>query len=272
MAITTQDQLIESLAQHLVPYRKVSVTTRGAGTFHSLWKVDGFPGPGNNPPLFTAGSGYQCTNATTGAMPYTNPTGGKLGYLARFGAAASVINQVILYDRLWSCSGLSANTASPQNIVTPGSLPARDALGTTDGFLVEPFFEVYAAPGANAATWSITYTASDGTPSRTGTYAHPNSSEAVGQLLPIALQENDQGVQSVQSSTLSNTGTAGNIGITLLRRLAVIPVPTAGGGEILDAIQVGLSRIYDSSCLAVMLLCSGTASGVIEASYTWAHG
>lgn len=272
MAITTLDGIFAGLAAGPVPFLKVSQTAEGAGTLHSLWRAGGNPGAGATPPLFSAGSGYQCTSSTAGALPYTNPGGGNLGYLGRLAGQASTAGVIRIYDRLWTCSGLSANTASPQAITTPGALPARDRDGTTNGAGVEAFFEVYGAPGAGAGTWSIEYTDSAGNPTQTGTYAHPANAESVGQILPIGLADGDTGVRSVQGATLNASGTAGDIGITLARLIAEIPVNAANNGWVFDAAGTGLARLYDDSCLFAVVMCTTTNTGLVTGSYNWVHG
>ena len=271
MAITTQDQ---ALAGMLPPssYYKASATTEGAGTFHSLFLVAGTPGAGATPPAFTAGSGYTCDRTTQGAIPFTNPVSGN-SHLARFAAAAATIGTLILYDRLWTCSGFNTTTLTAQNVTTPGSLPARDAKGLTDGVGVELWLEVYTAPGATGATWTVSYTNQDGTAGRTATYTHPANAESVGQMMPMTLQAGDTGVRSVQSLTCSaSSGTAGSIGITLLRRVAEIPITLVNIAQVLDFMATGFVRLYDGTCLALMVLCSATNSGIQMGSITISQG
>lgn len=263
MAITSLDQLAANLPGQHRHILKASVTTEGAGTWHSLFRVAGQPAAGSTPPAFSAGTGYVPTSATAGAIPFTNPSGGNAAFLAKFMATLSAAGIAILYDRLWHCSGLVTNSITAQNITTPGSLTRPNANGDD----VELWGEVYTAPGATGATWTVSYTNQDGTSGRTATYTHPANAETVGQMLPFTLQAGDTGVRSVQSFTCSvSSGTAGSIGLTLLRRLAEIPVPVANTGGVLDGFALGLPQVYNDACLCVMLLCSGTTSGVFQGS------
>ena len=59
-------------AGNYFPFQKASQTAEGAATWHSLWKAGLIPVAGATPPVFTAGSGYTPTDATTGAFPFTN--------------------------------------------------------------------------------------------------------------------------------------------------------------------------------------------------------
>lgn len=264
MAITTEDGLIAALANgERFPFHKASATAEGAGTWHSLWKVAGFPPAGANPPLFSAGSGYIPTRTTTGAFPFNNPTND--AYLAKLGVQGATVGTLIIYDRLWACSGFNTTTLTAQNVTTPGSLTA--ARDPNNGLDVEPWFEVYTAPGATTATWTITGVDSAGNTGVTWTYTHPANAESVGQMMPCVNGGTavNRGIRQVTSLTCSaSSGTAGDVGITLLRRLAEIPITLANIGNIQDAIALGLPYVADDACLAMMVMCSTTNTGVMN--------
>lgn len=260
MAITN-DAIAAALAATVeLDINKASTTSKGAGTWHSLWKAAGLPVAGANPPLFSAGSGYVPTAATAGAWSYTNPTSPAKKYIAQVEAIGTVVGTIIVYDRLWACSGFSSVTTTAQSITTPGTITARDAIGGNAGVGVEVWGEVYTAPGATAATWTVSYTNAAGTAGQSATYAHPASAEVVGQMVPFVMPT--AGVQSVQSFTASvSSGTAGDIGITLLRRIAKIPITTANIGQVLDYVSLGLPQVFDNSCIALQVQCSATTTG-----------
>jgi hypothetical protein len=80
-------------------------------------------------------------------------------------------------------------------------------------------------------------------------------------------------VRAVASFTASvSSGTAGDIGITLVRRIAEIPLMLANVAQAFDAFSLGLPRIYDGSCLALMVQCSTTNTGLIQGSLALAQG
>lgn len=269
MAVTTLDGLIAAMRPP-VGFYKASATSEGAGTWHSLWKVAGNPGAGSNPPAYTAGSGYIPTEATAGAIPFVDPSAS--GYLARFGAAGSTVGTLILYDRVWACSGFVTNSVSAQNVTTPGTVD-RDANNAALGDGVELWGEVYTAPGATGATWTVSYTNEAGTAGRSATYTHPANAESVGQMFPFVLAAGDKGVRAVASLTCSiSSGTAGDIGITLLRRIAEIPLTVVNVAQVLDGVALGLPDLYDNSCLALMVQCSATNTGNILGSLVTADG
>jgi hypothetical protein len=261
MALPSIDAALAG-ARPPVFFYKVSATSEGAGTFHSLWQVAGFPGAAGNPPLFSAGSGYTCSRTTPGALPFSNPVSGGTSHLITFGASTATIGALFLYDRLWTCNGFATNVTTLQSITTPGAIPARDASGSTNGDGVELWLEIYSAPGATAATWTVTYTNSAGVGGRTATYLHPANAETAGQMVPMVLQAGDTGVRSVESFQCSvSSGTAGNVGITLLRRLAFLPLSLVNAGQLLDALACGAPLLPDDACLALMVQCTTTNTG-----------
>ena len=255
--------LAAALPAGFVPIYKASATSEGAGTWHSLWELAGKPAAGANPPLFSAGSGYVPTRATAGALGQTNPTANR--YLGGLSLSATVAGTLIVYDRLWACSGFGTVVTTAQNVVTGGSLPAgRTPNGAFD---VECWLEVYTAPGATAATWTVTAPDGGGT-SRSFTYAHPANAETVGQMMPVvppAAAAAGVGVPTAFTASVSS-GTAGDIGVTLLRRLATIPVPLANVGAALDAFALGLPEVLDDACLALAWQCTSTATPVLLGS------
>lgn len=273
MVIASLDQIIAALPGQIKNCYKASATSEGAGTFHSSWKNAGTPGAGSNPPAYTSGSGYTPTDATTGAIPFNNPTGGNETRLAKLAATCSTMGVLILADRLWHCSGLTTNAITTLNITTPGTIASRDNDGTANGAGVELFGEVYTAPGATTASWTVSYTDQDGNTGQTATYTHPANAETVGQMFPFTLAAGDTGVRAVASFTTSAaSGTAGDIGLTLLRRIATIPINLANFGVVLDAVQLGAPKIYDDSCLFWMWLCSTTNTGNILADFNLVQG
>lgn len=261
MAIT-----LDSLAQALInpecpkPINVASATTKGAGTWHSMWKLPGLPAAGANPPAYTVGTGYIPTRATLGSVGQTNPAGGNNKYIASFSGNSTVAGQLIVYDRLWACSGLTTAAVTTLNVTTPGTLTVgRDPYNGGD---VEPWLEVYTIPGATGAVWTLTGTDSTGTTGRTWTYTHPASAEVAGQMMPMTPGTAVGGCRVPASLGFSiSTGTAGDIGITLMRRLATVSVTTANVEGAKDAFALGLPEVYDDACLAFMIQCTAATSG-----------
>ena len=250
---------------------KASATAEGAGTWHSLWKTAGLPAAGATPPAYTAGSGYIPTRATTGALGQANAGSGNELRAIALDASAATAGKLIVYDRLWACSGLATNTTSTQTVTTPGSLTAgrlRD--GSADYSDLEIWLEVYTAPGATGATWTVTYVDGAGGGSKTATYTHPANAESVGQMMPVipvTAGSPAAGVQSITSFACSvSSGTAGDIGITIVRRLAALEAPLVNVGNFKGALDLSLARVCDDACLAMMVQCSTTNTGIWSGS------
>lgn len=264
MTIATLDGLVQGLASGpKFPINKASQTAEGAGTFHSLWKAAGMPGVGATPPGRTAGAGYVPTNATAGAFTLANATSPAKNYFGRFGCSSSVAGVVILYDRLWACSAFDTTSVATQSVTSPGSLPA--ARDPSLGADVEPWLEVYTAPGATGATWTLTGVDAAGNSGRTWTYTHPANAESIGQMMPFVQGTAAvPGCRQVTSMICSiSSGTAGDVGITLLRRYPQCVVPLANLGTSAAATELGLQEIYDGAALSLMVMCTTTSTGIV---------
>lgn len=262
MAITTMDQLLAAMPGQHRHFQKASVTSEGAGTFHSLWLASGLPGAGTCPvSCHQAGgsSAYIAGASTLGALNYVNASAPQGNYLAKTQVSMATVGTLILYDRLWTCASL-LTAASPVTITTSGCV----SRGGTDD--IELWLEVYTAPGATAGTWTVAYTDAINGSGRSASYTHPANAETVGQMMPMNLQAGDTSVISCSSFSVSASTATGNIGITLLRRLAEIPVVSAGTGIVLDSFGLGLPSIPNDACLGFMVFCSTTNTGQILGS------
>jgi len=266
MAITTMNQLVAALPGQHRHIFKANATTEGVGTWHSLWLTAGQPGAGTTP---AAGDGAIPTNATSGSIPLVNPGGGNNLYLGRFVASTSTIGTLILYDRLWHNSGFVGNSIAAQAIATPPVLTRPDALGED----VELWGEVYTAMGATASVFTATYTDSTGGGPKSATYSMPANALAVGQMFPFLLAAGDTGVRTVSQVQLSiSTGTAGDFGLVLLRRVGELPCSIVNAAVFMDAFSLGMPQLYSGACLALMVLCTAAASGQWQGAVEFIQG
>lgn len=254
MAITSMDQLTAALPGQHRHIFKVTIPAQGTGAITSLWKAAGQPGAGANPPT---GDGHIPAKDTAGAIPFTNPAVGKQLFLARFFVVGATVGTLVLYDRLWANSGFNGTLATPQTIATPPVLTRPDALGDD----VELWMEVYANLGATGITATASYTNQAGESGRSATATVPASMNA-WRMVQFGLQAGDTGVRTVASVTLSaTTGTAGDFGLVLLRRVAELGMPTANIGVDRDAFALGMPRVFADACLAMMVHASTTNTG-----------
>lgn len=257
MAITTVDDIAAGLAASApLPFLKVFSAAKAAGSLQSGWLAAGRPGAGSAPPAFNAGSGYTADRTTAGALGQVN--GATQNWLARINAAASVACTLMIYDRLWSCSGMGF-AAGTYTVTTPGSLPARI---TDSGVGVEAFVEQFVAAGAASGTLTLNYL-NTAAAAKSGVISAVVSAPVVGQLQPIPLAVGDTGISQVTSAVTSATWTSGSFGITLAKLVGAIPLPIAGIGGALDWASV-LSKIPADACLMFAIAASTTTAPTIN--------
>ncbi len=264
MAITDTNGLVAGMdGSQRLSFYKASQTAEGAGTFHSLWKAASLPGAGSTPSTTASVP----TSATAGAFLFTNPVSGKT-YLGGLRVAGSTIGTVILYDRLMHVSGLSGTQTTVDTAVSNTPLTRY-----TNGIGVEAWFEFYSAIGATGATLNFKYTNSDDATNQSGAYTHPANAESVGQMVPGVLAAGAKGVKAVTAYHWSvSTGTAGDFGVTLIKRLAEVPLTVVNVSQTFNAIDLGMPVIEDNACLGIMILCTATNTGNIIGSIDLIQG
>lgn len=264
MAITTEAQLKTAIASAQELYfNKASQTAEGAGTFHSMWKASGRPGPGVSPPAYTLNSDFRPTKATTGAIGMANAGASKQLIVTGAKAYKASQGQVIAYDRLWACSGFVTNIITTQTVTYGSSYPVNR--GASNGAWVEPWLEVYSMPGATGATWTVNFQDQVLGGVGSGTYTHPANAETAGQMMPIIMANGSASVYYPIDFTCSlSSGTAGDIGITLLRKIAILPLYYANIDNVFGFIETCMGAIENDACLSLMVLCSTTSSGIVE--------
>jgi hypothetical protein len=231
-------------APELVPFGKAPRHTGASGnvyatalaSIHSLWRMEGFTGPGAIP------TNEACALGLAGALPLTAPAAGKTKRLVSVSFLCSASGTLFLYDRLVATSGLNASLATSQTT----NLPTAPLTRYTDGVGVEVWLEGYALLGSSQRVATITYTNSAGVSGRTGAAGfiggNPwNMTNTVGSgAVPMTLQAGDRGVRTVESVQLSaSTGAAGNFGVTLVKPIAIIPTIAANQGAVWNALEMG---------------------------------
>lgn len=258
------DSTLKAGARRPYRFNKISIGAEGAGTFSSLWKVAGNPLAGSNPPAYTVGSGYIPTRATAGSIGQINAASGNELRMNGFYVRGTTSGSLILYDRLWACSGFVTNSTALQTVTTPGTLTAGRLRDTGDYGDIEMWLEVYTAPGATTATWTIHALDGAGV-DRTYTYTHPANAESVSQMMspipPVGATDGFQQVVSFQASVSS--GTAGDIGITLVRPIAEIDIALINVQSFRGGLDLSLAKVSDDAALAMMFQCTTTNTGVL---------
>jgi hypothetical protein len=170
-----------------------------------------------------------------------------------------------IYDRLWANSTLSGALATAQTF-TPPTLTRY-----TDGQGVEAFIEVYTATGATGVTATLAMT--DTANASVNATAAVVATTVAGQLIPFTFPAGCLGIKTCSGITLSlSTGTAGDFGITLAKKICDIPITVANIPTLLDTFQLGMPEIKTDACLFFTMLCSGTSTGIIAGSSVMAEG
>lgn len=256
MAIVTVDDIASGLsAAQRRNFIKILTAPKAAGSFQGSWLGTGFPAAGSAPPAYTAGSGYTCSSATQGALPYTNASVGN--WLARHSAVGSVRGTWILVDRLWHCAGMGF-AAATYTVTTPGSLPARI---TDSGVGCEIWCEQKVAAGAASGTLTVNYLDTTGA-AGAGVIAAVVSAPVIGQMQPVPLAAGDLGVSQIVSAVNSATWTSGSFGITIVKRYAELPTGVIGVGSLLDWAAC-LTPLPQDACLQWIWMAETTTAPTV---------
>ncbi len=282
MAITSQAGIIAGLRPQPL-HSKVSATSisSSATLVRGLtdWYLSGTPAAST---ANTSGLGGQATsltlgNTVNGMLPRNNPATGQ-AYIGRLnvrrGAATSGIptmGSLMIVDRLWHNSSLSA-TATTAQAITPAALPARDVIGSTNGEGVMAAIEWSTAGGVGTPTVTLTYTNQAGTTGQTTSIpvvASPNT--GCWELFPLAA--GDTGIRAITSYQASATRTSGTFHLVLYRILAIVPLEALTQNTIMDAINLGMPKLYSDTVLQTVLLSAqNTHSAGLNIQYTETHG
>lgn len=194
-------------------------------------------------------------------------------YLAEMIATSDASEgMLLLCDRLWHNSGVSVASTGVQTINSV-TFPARDKNGSTNGEGVFVGIEFSSGlTGANLPTYTMTYTNSAGTGSRTATNIDASGALAQGTFLQMGLQAGDLGVRSIQSIQLSSTYSVGTLSMVAYRILAAIETRGRSRNSLLDAVCCNFPRLYDNTVPFMLFGASGTAVSDIFGAFKFTQG
>jgi hypothetical protein len=255
MAITTMAAALAELPGQTLHIVK-STPGSSVGYMQSAWMSAGSPGAGAAP---TALNGHLLTGATTGAIPFVNPTGGAITYLARANLRQSVTGTLaaatfVLYDRLWH--NLPSATSTSAQAISPGALTRW-----TTGDAVELWWETFATTGAATPTITALYTDQDGNTGQSASSAPVASAMAAQRCGMFELAAGDTGVRAVTSWTNSvSFVNANSIGAVLRRRIATVVAPgtVQGFDSARDLLATKMASVPDDACLEILIQIGGT--------------
>lgn len=246
-------------------FQKVGVTGVANST-NSLWQSAGMP------PTGAAGSaapgGRVPDDTTTGAFPFTNPTGGQTLHFTVGDPIASVVNNsLLLYDRIFDVAKTMNSTANESVTGVPTryqSTTGGNADSAEGNFL---FIECQTALAATAHNWdNCTYTDQSGNTGATLPTVTGNSSNIVQRLDQPAgtwfcpLATGDSGIKNLTQMHCSAAVATGAINFVIGHAIAMMPCQIANQVCTRDGIATSLNlvRIFDDAALAFLELCKPT--------------
>lgn len=256
MAITTRDGLIAA-AKIIAPLYKTTARTTVAGGWFSMFDIAGNPGAGTLAVGNTA-NGLVHTDATAGypAIPFS----ANRSYLSRLAVSNTVISQIALYDRIFSCGAYSFNANT--NLTTQPSFASRVSYdgGSANYNGLEIWVEQVTAATGNQAV-NVTYTDQGGASGSTGAIGI-GAAPTVGRCWQLPLAAGDTGLQTITNVT-GTVATVGTFNVHVLRPLARVYVPVASQQILLNWADLGLPELFNDSALFPMVMApSGTSSGL----------
>ena len=266
MTIATLDQLVNAMGNNTsrIVIDKTSINGHAAGNLVSLWRATGVPAVGNIP-----AAAALCTNATLGAIGFTQQTNPATSYFGQLFSVNSLSAMVLeIRDRLAEMGGLNGTLITAQTVgldlSTTGGGIAADRRGDANYSDVQWFLEWYTATGATVVNATVNVTYDDAS---TGNLAVISlaATRPAGLLIPLIPAVNGRFIRGVNSVTLSaTTGTAGSFGVTATRLRAIQPQMLANLSTVFDWQMLGLTEVPNGSCLMLNVLTSTTSSGAVR--------
>ena len=215
----------------------------------------------------SGGTTYNQSSFTTG-FPRWTANGATSTYIGRGAITLATAGSVHLYDMLWACSGFSSIVTTAQSVVSFSGMPSRS--GTTGH---EIWIGCSSATGATASSITVQYTNQSGTSGRNTVSTAAIASWPGNRMTQVPLQSGDTGVQSIQSFTFSaSTGTAGNVWLMVLDRIASIGSPVANVTVGADFAAMGFPKIDDQSCLTFISQGTTTSTGIMMGQLSIVQG
>lgn len=235
-------------------------TTGVVAATNTLWFVGNHPAAGAA--AAAAPGGTVPTSATTGAMPFNNPTGGDTTHFTGGTVAVTVApNTLLLYDRLFSVTKTMNSTATEAvtGVPTRYTSTTPGAADSAEGnFLC---IECRTALAATAHNWTTClYTDQSGNTGATLPSVTGNSGCIVNRLdqptggwfCPLAT--GDTGIKNLTQMQCSAAVATGAIDFTIGHPLVFMPALVVNVGFPVNGITTpfSLTRVFDSACLALL--------------------
>jgi hypothetical protein len=253
-------------------FHKTAAASADSG-ISSIWGLGASPPAGAN--ASNAPGGDVPTDATTGAFPFTNPTGGDTQHFVGMTGVGTQTASLLLYDRIFQVNKTASSTATEAVTGVPTryqSTTATNADYIGGNFM---FAEIGSATlGSTAHNWEDTlYTNQAGTGSQDApNWAGVNAGIARRLDHNVQLQwfapllAGDIGVMNI-TQMKNSASVTGAVNFVIGHPIAWLPFPQANVLCTLDGINTALNlvRIFDDAALALLEI--GKA-GSAAAQYT----
>lgn len=230
------------------------------GGCNSFWRVGVHPPAGSA--AGAAPGGTVPTNATTGSIIFTNPSGTDTTHvLSAFPIASVAATQVLLYDRIFAVAKTmnSTGTEAVTGVPTRYTSTTPTAVDYAGGNFL--FMECGTVLPATAHNWTVcTYTDQDGNAGATLPSVTGNSANVVNALdMPVSawfapLASADIGVKALTQMQCSALVATGAIDFVIGHPLQWMPCWTSYVVCAVDSINSAWNfvRVLDNACLALL--------------------
>jgi hypothetical protein len=240
-------------------FAKTTTSVTTAARHCSHWSIAGVPGTGAT--AAAAPGGTAPTDATAGAHPFTNPSGGDTQHFVSAAFAAGAQMNLLLYDRIFAVTKTASSTAT--EAVT--GVPTRYVSSTVGAYDYAGgnfcMVEVRATLGATVHSWTVCqYTDQDNNAAATfttmvgvsGSVAN-TLDHAAGEQWFLGLASGDTGIRAL-TQMQNNASVTGTADFALGHPIVFIPCMVANAVCSVDGINTAFSleRIFDDAALATM--------------------
>lgn len=279
MTINGMDGLINAMGNDSsrIIIDKTSIANASAGNYFSLWRALGYPGQGAIPTTAAVAS-----NALVGSLGFTQQTAPATSYFGQFEAIVATAGMTVeIHDRLMHMGGLNGTLTTAQTVnvdinanLATSNLDARK--GDANYSDIQWWLEWYADTGATASNATVNVTYNDGT-SNNLTVVAVGGTVRASRMIPLngLIPSADSGkyIRDVNTVTLSaSTATAGNFGVTATRYRGAVFCPVANGRFVATWAELGMTEIYNSSCLFPVVIANTTTTGAVRGTGKIIHG
>lgn len=279
MTITTISQLEDAIAGRFtklfVNKTAINSGNHGAGFNVSYWLSGGTPAAGLTPTTTVA----VLSNATTGAIPFTQQTSPRTSYLVELNAYTPGAYQTIeIHDRLMHISSTAQTTTQTvtgfdlNTHLATNNIAAR--IGDANYSDVQWWVENHIAGTNTSINLTINVTYNDGTTGNLTLTGYLNFRQsrmfALNNLIPAA--DSGKFIRAINNVTSSATIATNGISFTATRyRASILPEH----GNLLFKTgwtETGMPEIYNQSCLFPIIIATATTISNATVDGIIAHG